>query len=55
MKQRKRLRRSRVLLAVIMFGLAFVALSGCNMVKGIGEDISAISQGGQDIIDDMGS
>ena len=51
MKQRKRLRRSRALLAVIMFGLACLAVSGCNTVKGFGEDITAIGQGGQDFID----
>lgn len=29
-------------------------LAGCHTVKGIGHDITAVGQGGQDMIDDMG-
>ena len=32
-----------------------VALSACNTVKGVGRDIEAVGQAGQDAIDDAGN
>lgn len=35
-------------------GVAFAAasLAGCNTVQGVGRDITAVGEGGQDLIDD---
>ena len=51
MKRRRRLIRSRVLLAAVLLGLAALAGTGCHTVRGIGQDISALADGGQEIID----
>jgi predicted small secreted protein len=51
MNERRMTTRGRWLLAVVLLGLTAVALAGCNTVKGIGQDITAIGQGGQEIID----
>ena len=44
----------RVLLtscALIGAGVLLLYAAGCNTVKGVGRDIEAVAQGGQDIID----
>lgn len=40
------------LLAATMTLAAVALLSGCNTVQGIGHDITAVGEGGQDMIDD---
>jgi predicted small secreted protein len=37
-------------LAAFAFALS-ATLAGCNTVKGVGRDVEAMAQGGQDIID----
>jgi predicted small secreted protein len=37
--------------ALVITGLLLIHLAGCNTVKGVGRDVEAIAQGGQDIID----
>ena len=51
MKRQRRTTIARMLLGAIIVGLSALAVAGCNTVKGIGQDITAIGQGGQDIID----
>ena len=44
----------RLLSAVCVLAMAsvvVVTLAGCNAVKGVGRDIEAMGQGGQDLID----
>lgn len=44
----------RLLSAVCVLTLAcviVVTLTGCNAIKGVGRDIEALGQGGQDLID----
>jgi len=44
----------RVLLAsgaLVGAGLLLIHLAGCNTVKGVGRDVEALAQGGQDLID----
>ena len=44
----------RVLLAsgiMVAAGLLLMHIAGCNTVKGVGRDIEAMGQGGQDVID----
>jgi predicted small secreted protein len=53
MRRRKRATVGRALLAAMMVGLAALALAACNTVRGIGQDISALADGGQNIIDDV--
>ena len=53
MRRRKRATVGRALLAAMMVGLAVMALAACNTVRGFGQDISALADGGQDIIDDV--
>ena len=40
------------LLAATMTLAAVALISGCNTVQGIGHDITAVGEGGQDMIDD---
>ena len=51
MIERRMTTRGRWLVALALLGLAALMLGGCNTVKGIGHDITALGQGGQDIID----
>ena len=51
MKRRRRIIRSRVLLAALLLGLTALAVSGCHTVMGVGQDITAIGEAGQDFID----
>jgi predicted small secreted protein len=37
--------------ALVAAGLLIIHLAGCNTVKGIGRDVEAVGQGGQDLID----
>ena len=37
--------------ALVAAGLLIIHLAGCNTVKGVGRDIEAVGQGGQDMID----
>jgi predicted small secreted protein len=37
--------------ALVITGLLLIHLAGCNTVKGVGRDVEAMAQGGQDIID----
>jgi len=39
-----------VLLAVGVLGIAACALSGCNTVKGAGDDLKAVGQAGEDVL-----
>jgi predicted small secreted protein len=39
------------LAAAALGALALTTLSGCNTIKGVGRDVEAVAQGGQDIID----
>lgn len=44
----------RVLIAssvLVAAGLLLIHLAGCNTVKGVGRDVEAMGQGGQDLID----
>ena len=44
----------RVLIAssvLVAAGLLIIHLAGCNTVKGLGRDVEAMGQGGQDMID----
>ena len=50
-KRRRRLALGRMILAGSLLVLATFAIAACNTVKGMGEDITALGQGGQDIID----
>ena len=47
---RHRFRLPVIALAVVAF--AAVMLTGCNTVKGIGEDITVIGQAGEDLLYD---
>lgn len=38
-------------LALIGAGVLLICLAGCNTFKGVGRDIEAVAQNGQDIID----
>ena len=51
MKARKSLALSRLLFAVALVSLAVLALTACNTVKGVGQDITGIGQAGQDFLD----
>ena len=51
MRRRKRATVGRALLAAMMFGLAALALAACNTVRGLGQDICALADGGQALID----
>ena len=42
----------KALTVVLLISAALLMLPACNMVKGAGEDISAIAEGGQQIIDE---
>lgn len=42
----------RRLVMLVLVSAALLALPACNMMKGAGEDISAIAEGGQQIIDE---
>ena len=53
MRRRKRATVGRALLAAMMVGLAVMALAACNTVRGFAQDISALADGGQSIIDDV--
>lgn len=45
-------RRIAPLLALALFGLVVLTqVVACNTVKGLGRDVEAMAQGGQDIID----
>ena len=37
--------------ALVAAGLLLIHLAGCNTVKGVGRDVEAMGQGGQDIIE----
>ncbi len=37
--------------ALVIAGLLLMHMAGCNTVKGVGRDIEAVGQGGQDVID----
>ena len=36
---------------LVAAGLLIIHLAGCNTVKGLGRDVEAMGQGGQDMID----
>jgi predicted small secreted protein len=40
-----------VSMALIGAGVLLIYLAGCNTFKGVGRDIEAVAQGGQDVID----
>jgi predicted small secreted protein len=50
-RRRRRILIGRVLLAIAMLGLTTIAVAGCHTVQGIGQDITAIGEGGQQMID----
>lgn len=37
--------------ALVAAGLLLIHIAGCHTVKGLGRDVEAMGQGGQDIID----
>ena len=41
---------SRTVIAPLVLALALVVLAGCNTVKGVGRDIEAAGEKGQDVI-----
>ncbi len=50
MTTRSVVRAVPVLLTAGVVGIAACVLSGCNTVKGAGEDIKAVGQAGEDVL-----
>ncbi len=40
-----------LVVAILLFASVAVIMPACNTVKGLGEDITAVGEGGEDLID----
>ncbi len=52
LNHRNRLRRLIAITGLLTFVAGLAIVPGCNTVKGVGRDIEAIGQGGEDILND---